>query len=565
MIDENKKNNKINGEQNNSLKNELENIKKKFKERKEIQCDENCEGCKIHCENMKLEIMSEVNEKEKKIKEDIEEREIFMNTRYDNLNKELSGLKLQKHTTFSQLKNDIKNEEEKLKKTMMVNYQSQNEMINKLENKLNTMVVKTNENYNYIQTRIPFNKEQWENLVKLENKKLDIELWAKEKDELIKQIREEIENMKCKENCIGCIRVAKKNKIDLENMINHKILGNELEKKEEINKNKKNKEINKVDDNELKEIKTVSNQNKIDIDKLKEDYYDHNVRIYDIEKKLIEFNVEKENEENEKDKEDLIKNYIEKEKKIKELEKNIIKIQEKVNNIIVNENKKEKKIINKLQKRRGEIYKNNIQMFSSENGKKDTWINKIKEIENLKVGEKELNYGKRNRAKIIRGKIESTNICTLCGSKEHNELNYDHNNETICDECGFIHNNEICLLDRNYGELIFKDNRTNKINKIIGIDTMNEVFCVEYKNKNENNINRRKNIIGNWKIMNKKIGKGKWIRKKYYFRKRINIGYRNKKFKFKKFKKYNEFEKDKEEKNEEEIIEEKENINEEKN
>ncbi len=57
----------------------------------------------------------------------------------------------------------------------------------------------------------------------------------------------------------------------------------------------------------------------------------------------------------------------------------------------------------------------------------------------MKIGEKELNYGKRNRAKILRKKLEKTNLCTLCGSKKHNELNYGHNNEKICEECGFIH------------------------------------------------------------------------------------------------------------------------------
>ena len=66
------------------------------------------------------------------------------------------------------------------------------------------------------------------------------------------------------------------------------------------------------------------------------------------------------------------------------------------------------------------------------------------------------------REKIIRKKLES--LCTLCGSKKHNELNYNHNKEEISEECGFIHKNEICLLGRQHKDILFKNKYSNRNN-----------------------------------------------------------------------------------------------------
>ena len=101
----------------------------------------------------------------------------------------------------------------------MVNFQSQNEQIDKYKKVIDKMEPKVIKNDKYIETRIEFNREQWEKLVKLENKKLDIEKWNEEKEKLINFINQEIEKKKCNEYCIGCIRIPKKIEEDFRKII----------------------------------------------------------------------------------------------------------------------------------------------------------------------------------------------------------------------------------------------------------------------------------------------------------------------------------------------------------
>ncbi len=56
-------------------------------------------------------------------------------------------------------------------------------------------------------------------------------------------------------------------------------------------------------------------------------------------------------------------------------------------------------------------------------GKTVDWFERINEIEK-KIGDvNEINYGKRKRAALIRRMISNSSLCTICGSKFHNELN----------------------------------------------------------------------------------------------------------------------------------------------
>ncbi len=163
-------------------------------------------------------------------------------------------------------------------------------------------------------------------MVNLENKKLDIEKWAKEKEELIEYIENEIKKEKCNENCIGCIKIAKKVELEYQNMINNKIIYGDIKKNEKVInkeldlneikkdiinmkntieeiKTHKNKEENQIKKKNEMEEKTNENkrdmeQIKVNIKKLQEDLYYNNIRLFDAEKKILmleEFNNENEN------------------------------------------------------------------------------------------------------------------------------------------------------------------------------------------------------------------------------------------------------------------------------
>ena len=204
---------------------------------------------------------------------------------------------------------------------------------------------------------------------------------------------------------------------------------------------------------------------KVQIKKLSQDSYDHNYRINDVEKRILE---------------ELGSNEINDEKKeIKEKKKNKeITFEEEE----IYDNKSNRINLKNFNKKKE--YDVGILKIKDEEGEEKIWIEKLKDIEELGIGENELNFGKRNRAKILRKELEKTNICTLCGSKKHNELN--HHGEKICEECGFIQENEICLLDRNNGDILFRNKYNKRIDRIIGIDTMNEIFCIEMNNREKN-------------------------------------------------------------------------------
>lgn len=73
--------------------------------------------------------------------------------------------------------------------------------------------------------------------------------------------------------------------------------------------------------------------------------------------------------------------------------------------------------------------------------KKVDWLDRINEIEK-KIGDvNELNYSKRKRAGLMRRLISNSDLCIICGSKSHNELKYNHEDDEIYVDCGFVHNN----------------------------------------------------------------------------------------------------------------------------
>ncbi len=155
-----------NEEENNKLNREIEKLKKDIEKKKHI-CDENCEGCKIHCGNLKIDLIKYINDNNKEIKEDIEEREIFMNnninkndTFFENIRKDITSLKLPKFSMIKELKNELEQETKKMENRIMVNFQSQNEQINKIKQTIDNIEPKVKKSDKFIETSVPFNAEQ---------------------------------------------------------------------------------------------------------------------------------------------------------------------------------------------------------------------------------------------------------------------------------------------------------------------------------------------------------------------------------------------------------------------
>ena len=92
--------------------------------------------------------------------------------------------------------------------------------------------------------------------------------------------------------------------------------------------------------------------------------------------------------------------------------------------------------------------------MEDDKGKKVDWFVSINEIEK-KIGDvNELNYSNRKRTALMRKLISNSGLCIICGSKYHNELKYNHEDDEICVDCGFVHNNNsLCLFGRKHGDL----------------------------------------------------------------------------------------------------------------
>ena len=95
----------------------------------------------------------------------------------------------------------------------------------------------------------------------------------------------------------------------------------------------------------------------------------------------------------------------------------------------------------------------------NDKGIKEDWLRIINEIEDKISDLNELNS-------LIRRLMSDSGLCVIYGSKAYNELDYNHERDRICEECGFAHDDSLCIFGRRFGDFIFKDYLNNKITRI---------------------------------------------------------------------------------------------------